>query len=181
MKNQDDVSSGEISYQPEQLFLWRPETIRSRCQQILNKAKQGELKAYQYFPEKLCIVADYVIQVIRENYPDFEVPPHSRWRHFAAGHQDRWSPIVNQIKTDKERQHCATELTIISVLLDAGAGDHWIYTEQETGLVFSRSEGLAIASLALYASGKLSSKGTPYQVDAKGLTKLKVDDLAEVF
>lgn len=38
----------------------------------------------------------------------------------------------------------------MSVLLDAGAGDHWRYVEPETKSEYERSEGIAVASLYLF-------------------------------
>ncbi len=53
----------------------------------------------------------------------------------------------------------ATELTrrlidlfLVSVLLDAGAGDHWRYVEPQTGQTYERSEGIAVASLHMFSS-----------------------------
>ncbi len=185
------IASNTPTYSEGQLHLWRADTIRSRCQEVLEKARVGELISYEYFPEKLPAVADYVIEVARENYPDLAIPPHSRWRHFSAGGIDRWAEIVLKVTgnhaTDpnpadaNELQRCATELTIISVLLDAGAGANWRYSEQSTGNVYSRSEGLGLASLDLYASGHLSSFGKPYHIDASGLTSLTTEQLAECF
>lgn len=36
------------------------------------------------------------------------------------------------------------DLVVVSVLLDAGAGDRWRYTEEGTGQVLGRSEGLGV-------------------------------------
>lgn len=44
------------------------------------------------------------------------------------------------------------DLFFVSVLLDAGAGDHWRYTEPGTGQVYERSEGIAVASLYMFKS-----------------------------
>lgn len=43
--------------------------------------------------------------------------------------------------------------------LDAGAGDVWKFTENETGLEIDRSEGLAVASLYAFKSGLFSTGG----------------------
>jgi hypothetical protein len=43
-------------------------------------------------------------------------------------------------------------------LLDAGAGNTWVYTESG-GAKFGRSEGLAIASLDMFLSGFFASDG----------------------
>lgn len=44
------------------------------------------------------------------------------------------------------------DLFFVSVLLDAGAGDHWRYTEPDTGNMYERSEGIAVASLDMFKS-----------------------------
>lgn len=45
------------------------------------------------------------------------------------------------------------DLFFVSVLLDAGAGNDWRYTEAGTNLQFERSEGLAVASLYMFLDG----------------------------
>lgn len=45
---------------------------------------------------------------------------------------------------------------MVSVLLDAGAGDVWSYTEEQTGLKIGRSEGHAVASLYAFNDGLFS-------------------------
>lgn len=44
------------------------------------------------------------------------------------------------------------DLFFVSVLLDAGAGDHWRYREPGTDSVYERSEGIAVASLHMFQS-----------------------------
>jgi len=52
------------------------------------------------------------------------------------------------------------------VLLDAGAGNAWSYREKGTGDIYSRSEGLAIASLDMFKDGMFSGDPEqPYRVD----------------
>jgi len=66
--------------------------------------------------------------------------------------------------------------------LAAGAGDAWRYVESETGETFTRSEGLAVASVDLFASGLLSGDpDAPFRVDATALAALTEHDLAETF
>ena len=42
------------------------------------------------------------------------------------------------------------DLFFVSVLLDAGAGDHWRYIEPGTEREYERSEGIAVASLYMF-------------------------------
>jgi len=61
------------------------------------------------------------------------------------------------------------DLFFVSVLVDAGAGDTWRYTEHRTDKVYERSEGIAIASLHMFLSNAFStSKDTTVpRVDGK--------------
>jgi len=81
-----------------------------------------------------------------------------------------------------ERARARVELTVVSVLLDAGAGATWRYREAGTGAVLARSEGLAVASLEAYAAGAFSADPRePFRVDAERLAALGDDDLATLF
>ena len=58
------------------------------------------------------------------------------------------------------------DLCLVSVLLDAGAGNLWTFKEPGTELVFRRSEGLAIASLKAFEQGIFSDdECMPHQVN----------------
>lgn len=52
-----------------------------------------------------------------------------------------------------ERCRRLIDLFLVSVLLDAGAGDEWRYVEAEGGMVVERSEGLAVASFYMFLGG----------------------------
>ena len=63
---------------------------------------------------------------------------------------------------------------IPSVLLDAGAGERWRWREPSSGEAFARSEGLALASLALFERGLLSSHlSQPLRADGAALRALE--------
>ena len=69
-----------------------------------------------------------------------------------------------------------------SVLLDAGAGAAWRWREPSSGELFARSEGLALASLALFERGLLSShRSRPLRADGAALRALEAQTLADVF
>lgn len=150
------------------------------------------LQNFDLHPEKLAIVADEIVVLVKRDYrsPN-EIPPHSRWRHFEASTLpkskiDRISPLLRKwtdAGTGKEEQvRRLLDLFVVGVLLDAGAGSKWKYTPQNEQVVYSRSEGLGIASFDLFNSGILSSNpGTKHQCDSKGLASLKVESLASAF
>lgn len=59
---------------------------------------------------------------------------------------------------DKELTRRLIDLFFVSVLLDAGAGDHWNYVEPGTEKTYERSEGIAVASLYMFLEGDYSSE-----------------------
>ena len=67
--------------------------------------------------------------------------------------------ITDMIEEWKKAGYDNIELTLrlvdlffVSVLLDAGAGDHWFYTEPGTERKYERSEGIAVASLYMFTA-----------------------------
>ena len=78
----------------------------------------------------------------------------------------------------EEQARAAFDLVIISVLLDAGAGPDWSYRDGK-GALLVRSEGIAVATIELFAAGFFSNnRSDPFRVDADRLCQLTEDDLA---
>src|SRR5262245_21998059 len=151
---------------------------------MLALACADQLHHFAYHPEKLPEVAAYVAEVTRDAYPELDVPFHSRWRAFAVGGPDRVAQLEEHLGacSPAERARCHFDLVITSVLLDAGAGEHWHYHEAQSGQTYSRSEGLAVASLNAFSTGLFSSRGDyPWQADARGLQRITEAALAEAF
>jgi len=74
------------------------------------------------------------------------------------------------------------DLTVISVLLDAGAGDQWRYDDPVSGQVLSRSEGLGVASFNGFVAGAFSSSSDqPCRADAAALSAIDATQLGRVF
>lgn len=157
--------------------------IRSRCRQLFDAGLAGELSHFRLDLARLDDAAALVVEVTRAAYPDLDIPYHSRWRHFAAGGVDRWGMLARALGEPGGRDlaRLAADLAIVSVLLDAGAGDRWRYRESETGQTFSRSEGLAVASLRMFEAGAFSGRGDACTVDAGGLENLGTATLARGF
>jgi len=156
--------------------------VRERCHQVLALACTDRLYHFAYHPDKLPEVAGYVAAVTRDAYPNLEVPFHSRWRHFAVGGIDRVAQLDGHLGacSPAERARCHFDLVLISVLLDAGAGERWRYHEASSGQTYNRSEGLAVASFDAFLRGVFSSRADyPWQADARGLQGLTEAVLAE--
>jgi hypothetical protein len=165
-------------------YLKTPTAIRERCDRLFHLAQANQLDYFRCNLAQLNSVADYVLEVMREEYPDFNIPFHSRWRHFEVGNIPRLAELDQHLAplTPLEKAQTKFDLAILSVLLDAGAGVAWQYHERETGQVFRRSEGLAVCSFRLFCQGFFSSNPErPWQADAQGLQALTLSKLAQGF
>lgn len=136
--------------------------------------ERGDSTRFAIEPGAIDDAARYVAETIRENHADLKVPYHSRWRHFGVGGLDRWAALAEQLKPapPDEIARCRIDLAVTSVLLDAGAGAAWRYREPGGNGEFARSEGLAVASLHLFASGVFSAHPDHgLRADAKALKR----------
>jgi len=166
----------------ELLALRSAAAVRERCNRVHDWVAAGRSPHFRLDQAKLDDAAAYVAQITRTAYPDLVIPPHSRWRHFSAGDCDRWAALPLAGLTAIERARAAIDLAVVSVLLDAGAGAAWRYRDAETGLMFARSEGLAVASFALFRAGLFSSDPEhPWRVDRAALARLALPELAAGF
>lgn len=158
--------------------------IRERANQLLQRARVGESAWFIVDDGFMQTAADEIVKATRQRYPRGHIPIHSRWRHFEAGGVDRRALLDKQIGrvSPAEKAHILIDLAVISVLLDAGAGAEWKYTEAATGKTFTRSEGLALASYHAFTGGLFSSDTNHLlQADSEGLRALVTEDLAEAF
>jgi hypothetical protein len=165
-------------------LLLKPAAIRARAQEMLELGLAGRLRHFTVHPERLEACADYVLDTIRANYPTLDIPFHARWRHFVVAGKDRWNvlDLAANFRDAAERGRAAYDLAIVSVLLDAGAGPDWSYRDAVSGKQVARSEGLALASLDMFAAGLFSSDpALPLRVDATALKRLEPAALAAGF
>src|SRR6186713_1785886 len=143
--------------------------VRARAGEMLEIGLSGGLTHFTIDLDRMDGVAEAVLSVTRKAYPTLEIPFHARWRHFVHGGVDRWARLADATPwPDREaRARAEFDLAIVSVLLDAGAGAAWRYRDAVTGQGIGRSEGLAIASLDMFASGLFSGDArAPFRADA---------------
>jgi hypothetical protein len=164
--------------QPDTNDILTAAAVRERCGLVYAAAERDEAPHFRLRPERLDTAAALVVEVTRRNYPDLDVPFHSRWRHFSAGGTERAGLVA--LGADRaETARARIDLAIVSVLLDAGAGAGWRYHEAETGQVFARSEGLGVASLRAMQQGLFSDDpARPWRADAAALAALPSSALA---
>ena len=160
--------------------------VRDGCYRLAENVKSGSGKCLDFHPDRLQTCVDLVVKTCLDNYPDLDIPLHSRWRHFVMQTEpvlDLWHRYTAGFQGDDQSlARSAIDLVFVSVLLDAGAGEDWSYEVPFTGKRLARSEGLAAASLELFFNHLARfdpRKG--WIVDARALCDLDETTLAEVF
>ncbi len=162
-------------------FILSAQAVRERSKEILelNRDGRGEFIVHM---DRIHSVAKFVVRVIKERFDDLDIPYHSRFNHFQVGGVDRERSLdkaIAQLPPD-ERARTKIDLAVTSVLLDAGAGNEWTYTEN--GHLYSRSEGLAVASYNMFTAGAFSSSRTrPLIADASGLMQITEEHIRDGF
>lgn len=159
------------------LSLLTSEAVRARAHALLDLGREDRLLHFRLDLNQLEDAADLVADTTQKAYPSLDVPFHSRWRHFEFRGVDRWAALFRDRSWEPQaRVRAEFDLAIVSVLLDAGAGAQWVYRDDTSGAVVGRSEGLALASLAMFGAGAFSADPKdPLRVDAAVLGVLSDD------
>jgi len=162
------------------LSLLNAGAVRQRAHRLLAIGLDDALPHFRVHLDRMDATAELVAETTRRAYPTLAIPFHSRWRHFWVDGVDRWAELADRIAwpDPAARARAEFDLSMISVFLDAGAGPSWRYRDPVTGSAIGRSEGLGLASLAMFAGGVFSSDpGHPLRADAERLMDFSVADL----
>ncbi|HEX2733908.1 MAG TPA: DUF1688 family protein [Polyangiaceae bacterium] len=178
-------------------WLCRPSAVRQTAHALYAAVEQGQSQHFRLGLSALSGVLERVEAITRTQYPQLDqVPYHSRFRHFNVGSVDRLGRFEARIAElePAAQARARFDLVISSVLLDAGAGPQWSYTEANSPTSstadatansnrrWTRSEGLAVASYDWFMAGGLSSDpAQPLAVHATRLETLGTTDLAHAF
>jgi hypothetical protein len=162
------------------LSLLNAGAVRARAHRLLAIGLDDGLPNFRIHLDRMDETAELVVETTRKAYPTLAIPFHSRWRHFSFAGVDRWAELADRIAwpDPAARARAEFDLAMVSVFLDAGAGPSWRYHDPVTGSAIGRSEGLGLASLAMFASGAFSSDPQhPLRADAERLTNFSIADL----
>ncbi|KAJ3316344.1 hypothetical protein HDU76_001874 [Blyttiomyces sp. JEL0837] len=204
--------SSESKEQSRIKYLRTLKSVRETTSKLLHNP--SHLQNFTLHIDKLPTVIDSVIDLIKRDYKSpQDVPEHSRWRHFEVAPPPSKTPVKRIEKLIEvweseggisrlEAVRKLVDLFVVSVLLDAGAGDLWSYKPDLENLRllcgegfvdnvrYGRSEGLALASLDWFLEGGFcgvaddmkKGKFDCHRVDSKGLLeKVDVKSLERVF
>ncbi|GAA5822125.1 hypothetical protein JCM3770_000417 [Rhodotorula araucariae] len=158
-------------------------SIRERCGRVFALAEAGKLDYWTLDLAQEDKIVEFVCGLIARDFgTDYaSIPPHGRWRHFVGGRVDpllaAWdAAAVNPL----EQARRLVDLMVVSVLLDAGAGNDWKFQPKDGGDKIGRSEGLAVGSLEMFEKGMFSGEdGQPCRVDSVGLSNITPEEIAK--
>ena len=166
------------------ISLLNAQAVRTRAQRMLALGLEDRLPNFRVDLALLDDTAELVIATTRKAYPSLDIPFHSRWRHFVVDGVDRFDEIAKAagLFDRSVRARAEFDLAIVSVFLDAGAGTQWRYFDAPSGKHVGRSEGLALASLDMFARGVFSARpADPLRADAAALARIGSAQLSEGF
>jgi len=163
------------------LSLLNAGAVRERAHRMLAIGLEDRLPNFRIDLDRMGDVVELVLETTRSAYPSFDIPFHSRWRHFSIYGENRWAAVAGCTDWPDRAALARAEfdLAIVSVFLDAGAGPSWRYRDVKTRSAIGRSEGLGLASLAMFTEGAFSAAlSEELRADADKLANLNVVDLA---
>lgn len=132
-------------------YLRSLQSIRDQSNILLSHPHN--LQCFDLDLTKIQSVVDKILFLIKRDYTSpADIPSHSRWRHFQ--NINLFTSISTTHKIDQAIS--MVDLFVVSVLLDAGAGDAWTYTSLSGKM--NRSEGLAVASFDMFMKGVFSGQ-----------------------
>ena len=165
--------------------LLNAEAVRDRAQRMLALGLDDKLPNFRVDLGRLDDAVDFVLSVLKKNYPALDVPFHSRWRHFVTHGVDRHAGLAEDFADKTEQARSDFDLAILSVLLDAGVGPQWRYWDADNRRILPALRDLAVASINLFARGDFSSRrgdgANQLRVDADALTNLETATLRDGF
>jgi hypothetical protein len=131
-----------------------PATIRLRAAAVVRAVEAKRSPWFTLDRSRLPEAAARVVALMRRRFPAGQPaggwPLHSRWRHFEAGGVDRRAELDGLLSAQPpwEQLRAQIDLTVVSVLLDAGAGAAWRF-EERVGDWSSRDKALALPAAHL--------------------------------
>ena len=155
--------------------------VRQRCAAMFDLGLAGKLEHFTLDMARLDALAEQVAEMLSETAGENGAPFYASWRSFEAGGHDRWSMLgaYRQWQDVREMGRAAFDLAFVTAILGVDPGSDWRYHEAATGEDHTGADGLAIASLAMFAGGLFSAKTSdPLRADATILARLSDEEIA---
>ncbi len=78
------------------LALLSAKAVRERAHRMLAIGLEGKLPNFRIDLDRMNYAVDLVLETTRNAYPSFDVPFHSRWRHFVTNGDNRWAAVADR-------------------------------------------------------------------------------------
>src|ERR1044071_3189361 len=78
------------------LSLLNAGAVRERAHRMLAIGIEDRLPNSRIDLDRMDGAVDLVLETTHKAYPSFDVPFHSRWRHFVANGDDRWAAVADR-------------------------------------------------------------------------------------
>src|ERR1700676_5018479 len=78
------------------LSLLNASAARERAHRMLAIGLEDRLPNFRIHLDRMDSAVDLVLATTSKAYPSFEIPFHSRWRHFSVNGDNRWAAIADQ-------------------------------------------------------------------------------------
>jgi hypothetical protein len=146
--------------------LREPATIRARCAAVTRAVEEGRSGHFKLDRSRLPDLAQRAAVLAREHFADLKTPHLGQWGRFGAGGLDRKGELDALLapRFPAERLHAHIDLTVVSVLLGAGAGRAWRYVERPEldalALPVHRQKGEDLLAMLGAAAGKAPAAST---------------------
>jgi hypothetical protein len=163
------------------LETFKAERVRLVANNLLDRALADKLDHVSVDMSKLDQALIQVLEITKQTYPDFQIPPYGVWRLFEAGGVDRWSALASarNFQSADELLAAASDLAILAAYMDVHTPQGWSYEDTMAGTEVKGREAAALAVINMFAAGSFSSDPVdPFRVDAGALIRLDVEELA---
>ena len=85
------------------LTLLSAKAVRDRAHRMLAIGLEDKLPNFRIDLDRMDGAVDLVLETTRKAYPSFDVPFHSRWRHFVTNGDDRWVAVADRTNWRRSR------------------------------------------------------------------------------
>ena len=123
-------------------YIFSTSAIRDKAEDLFQYMLEGRTH-FHLFPEKIDEVAHYIQEVTKKNYPEGNIPFHSRWGHFNVGGVERLEELLEELKTLDSVEQTKSKLDLVKEVPPAGKNSYLfnkIFNKQKTNITINMND-----------------------------------------